>query len=1202
MLLIALLAALPLGGFARHVFLQLEELSELNLRSLSKASTDIAELVENAKTVVSSLDEKPAFACELDDQQRFLKLFDSPFDCESGKRPPDERKDWVERSDSPSGWFVASKDNKSTFEIQLDEILSALPAGDQIDLLLIVQDKEAGTDETEEKGQVVASYKRSTGFDVAINNLSALRDPTGSPIKDLNLSATIVEDVMLSGMSLDFICQPVRSITDINAGQQIAVCGLLDSSREMGKALTVTPLIVVVLLAVVIFGVLCWPMLKVVLMSDRERFKFSDLYFVLFGAWGAVMIVVILALAFQTHLELTSKIEDSNELIADEVNERLLRELEGLSTQLHTFDGVAESLEGCTELHAKSPGWRPTFESDFEMVFWVNPDQSGQQVKKATTMRTTTPLVKLANREYFKHARDDKLWKVGNRHWYVENVRSKTTTAVRTLLSARSSQCVTYSVENVTRDEDNRLDCFAPGYDLNLCESSADNYAVIAVQARLISVAEPVLSPGVGFAVIDDSGRAIFHSDPRRALKDNFFDELSDGMRLRATVLSHTEHHMGSNYLGRPHQFFVKPMAQLPWTIVVFSDNEPKRVVILEIVGHAILLAFIFLVINLVGTLVYLAWEGQEIPRWFWPTPCSGIFHAKWSFFLALVFILFVAGLSQFSLDFRLLLCLAVPASILVLILVTSRRAMYVRLRGIDQPVGRMRLSPRLWYVVASGLLWLNVAVVPAYVFYSNALTAAMAEFVKQENVVHGENLEARQCSMSEYYSEIPRDCEGKNQCECHRGNACRDDIYRSAIYDPDQALISPSPVTDDASSSIWKLFAKFKPIYSDSIGYRRYLYQQDHDPWNVNENGEITYRHPHPVCGEAEEIRSILPITGSDLKRLEIVLSLIGLLLFGFAWLRFVANKLYFYEIEECGPLGLDDVMERDSQVLAFIASDNDRERLSSSDGSDLTVHKIQGPIDGNKRAELQSLVETHDRLLVLAEYDSLSFNSQAPEGMVVKWFARGEANNSPYGGLVGGDHWRRHLNGAIDGDWINHELATSSDLFSPKRSQLVRTILTDRTTKREALLQLSEAMHDYYQTLWQQCSQEERFVLVQLIEEAVVNPKQANVVRTLMRRGIIRRDPALRTMNESFAQWVADTHAPENLEKWEESSDGANWSQLRWVFVSVLILIFAFLWFTQRHVVESGLAFLSIAGIAIPSLLKLASTIRVLGGQADN
>ncbi len=1194
MLLIALLAALPLGGFARHVFLQLEELRELNLRSLGKASDDIAELMRNAETVVSSLDDKPAFACELDDQQRFLKLFDSPYNCDT--RPPKRVEAWVKKEKFPSGFHFTS--NESTFEIQLDEILAVLPASDQIDLLLIIKDQT----------QVVASYRQRSDLEFSINNLDALRNPSGETLADLNLNATIARKVVLSGMTFDFLCQPLRIRSGTYTDQELAVCGLVDSSGETSKALTVTPLIVVVLLAVVIFGVLCWPMLKVVLMSDHERFKFSDLYFVLFGAWGAVMIVVILALAFQTHLELTRKIEISNERIADEVSERLLRELEGLSTQLQTLDGVVEPLKECTELYAESPGWHPTVESDFEMVFWVNPDASGQQVKKATTMRTTTPLVKLANREYFKHARDDRLWKVGKRHWYVENVRSKTTTAVKTLLSARSSQCVEYTAINDNPAPEEQSDCLKKGYDLNPCPSNADNHAVIAVQARLISVAEPVLSPGVGFAVIDDSGRAIFHSDPRRVLKDNFFDELSDGMRLRAAVLSHTEHHMGSNYLGRPHQFFVRPMGELPWSVIVFSDNEPTRVVILEIVGHAILLAFIFLVINLVGTLVYLAWEGQEIPRWFWPTPCSGRFHTKWSFFLVLVFILFIVGLSRFSADIRLLLCLIVPASILILILIASRRAMYVRLRGSDQPVERTKISPRLWYVVASGLLWLNVAVVPAYVFYSNALTAAVTEFVKQENIIHGENLEARQCSMSAYYSRIPRDCEGMNLCKCRRGNACRDDIYRSAIYDPDQELSGTVPLSVDEPSILWRWFAEFKPIYSESIGYRRYLYHQEDDDhqevnlWNINEDNELTYRHPHHVCADEIEFASTVPIVNPRVSGLAVVLSGIVFLIFGFAWLRYVANKLYFYEIGECGPLGLDDVMERDSQVLAFIASDADRERLSTSDGSDLTIHKIQGPIDSNKCAELQSLLDAHERLLVLAEYDSRSINCQAPEGMVVKWFARSEANESPYGGLVGGDHWRRHLNRAIDGDWVDHELATSSDLFSPKRSQLIREILTGSNTKREALLRLSEAMHDYYRTLWQQCSQEERFVLVQLIEEAVVNPKQANVVRALMRRGIIRRDPALRTMNESFAQWIADTHTPENLETWEASSDGVNWSQLRWVFVSVLILIFAFLWFTQRHVVESGLAFLSVAGIAIPSLLKLASTVRALGGQADN
>ena len=449
MLLIALLAALPLGGFARHVFLQLEELRELNLRSLGKASNDIAELVRNAEAVVSSLDDKPAFACELDDQQRFLKLFDSPYNCDT--RPPTKGEVRVKQEKLSSGFYFTS--NENTFEIQLDEILAVLPASDQIDLLLIIKDKT----------QVVASYRQRSDLEFSINDLDALRDPSGEALTDLNLNATIARKVVLSGMNFDFLCQPLRIGSGFYTDQKLAVCGLVDSSGERSKALTVTPLIVVVLLAVVIFGVLCWPMLKVVLMSDRERFKFSDLYFVLFGAWGAVMIVVILALAFQTHLELTSKIEDSNEMIASAVSERLSQELEGLYFQLVTLDAQVESLEGCTELYEESPGWHPTVKSDFEMVFWVNPDESGQQVKKATTMRTTTPLVKLTNREYFKHARDDRLWKVGDYRWYVENVRSKTTTAVRTLLSARSSQCVEYTAINDNPASDEPSDCLKKG-------------------------------------------------------------------------------------------------------------------------------------------------------------------------------------------------------------------------------------------------------------------------------------------------------------------------------------------------------------------------------------------------------------------------------------------------------------------------------------------------------------------------------------------------------------------------------------------------------------------------------------------------------------------------------------------------------------------------------------------------------------------
>jgi hypothetical protein len=1225
-----MLAALPIGGFARHVYVQLEELRELNLRSLGKAAEDIAELMLNAETVVSSLEDEQAFACELDARQLFLKLMDSADYCDtkrlqkaanSNEDKPGSEQDSTSKQISVSSnsllasakkpacadesncvekpsieqkpAFFSFSSNQYKFEVQLNEMLAILPAGDEIDLLLIVENDL----------NVVASFKQRTDLGISINSLDALRNPAGDSLKDLKLSATLVERIVLSGMSFDLLCQPIRIGSGTYANHQLAVCGLVDSSRLKSQALTVTPLLVVVLLVVVIFGVLCWPLLKVVLMSNRERFKFSDLYFLLFGAWGAVMIAVILVLGFQTHLDLSNKIETSNRKIADDINDRLSQELWGLYGQLLSLDNQVTGPSQCAELHKAEPHWQPTVMSDFEMVFWVYPDETGQQFRKATALRKNTPLVKLANREYFKRARDDKLWRVGEHEyrWYVENVRSKTTTAVRTMLSTVSSHCVVYSTEEDTNSESGSEACSAPNYELVKCEEEASKRAVVAVQARLISVADPVLSPGVGFAVIDDNGYAIFHSDHRRVLKDNFFDEMSNGNRLRAAVLARTGLDMESSYLGRPHQIYVRPVGELPWSIVVFSDNEPKRAVILEVVAHAVLLAFIFLVINLVGTLLYLSWAGQELPRWFWPTPGSTSFHARWSLGLAVTFILFVGSLAFVNADIALILCIAVPALILVAILITSRRRPYAQIRSAKKTGRRAKISARSWYVVASGLLWLNVAVVPAHVFYLNALASAMMEFVKQENVIYGADLEARQCSMADYYSRIPKACEKGKECDCRRDKACRNDIYRSALYDSNQELFGESSSGPDKGSFAWRWFARFKPVYSESIVYRRYLSHQDGGPWSVNADGELTYQHPHPACAKTKDITSIIPNVGASLSDVAVILSGITLFILGLAWLRHVANKLYLYEIEQRSSLGHNDVMGRDSHVVAFIASKDDRERLKKVNESRLFVYELEGPINNASFKLLQSLKDDNDQLLVLSNFDSRSLNCRVPHGMVIKWFAQGEEIEGLSTETIGGDFWRRHLNRPIDEAWVYDELASSIGLLKPEVSVMLDQARSVGMTKREALLLLSETMHDYYKTLWQQCSKEERLVLVQLIEEAVVNPKQAHIVRSLLRRGLIKRDPGLRTMNDSFARWIADTYSPEDIGTWEESADGATWSQLRWVFVSVLVLIFAFLWFTQRHVVESGLTFLSVAGIAIPSLLKLASSIKVLGGQAD-
>ena len=49
-----------------------------------------------------------------------------------------------------------------------------------------------------------------------------------------------------------------------------------------------------------------------------------------------------------------------------------------------------------------------------------------------------------------------------------------------------------------------------------------------------------MLPPGFEFAVIDHTGKVLFHSDRQRNVSENFFEETDDNRRLRAQVAAHS--------------------------------------------------------------------------------------------------------------------------------------------------------------------------------------------------------------------------------------------------------------------------------------------------------------------------------------------------------------------------------------------------------------------------------------------------------------------------------------------------------------------------------------------------------------------------------------------------------------------------------------------------------------------------------------
>ena len=91
----------------------------------------------------------------------------------------------------------------------------------------------------------------------------------------------------------------------------------------------------------------------------------------------------------------------------------------------------------------------------------------------------------------------------------------------------------------------------------------------------LLCLIHPILSPDYGFAVIDESGAVLFHSDAAKNGRENFFDESLDSRDLRAAVSVRQESMLSVIYEGREHRLCVRPFAtiqQCPWSLIVFAS------------------------------------------------------------------------------------------------------------------------------------------------------------------------------------------------------------------------------------------------------------------------------------------------------------------------------------------------------------------------------------------------------------------------------------------------------------------------------------------------------------------------------------------------------------------------------------------------------------------------------------------------------
>ncbi|HXO42656.1 MAG TPA: hypothetical protein VN999_14480, partial [Thermoanaerobaculia bacterium] len=148
----------------------------------------------------------------------------------------------------------------------------------------------------------------------------------------------------------------------------------------------------------------------------------------------------------------------------------------------------------------------------------------------------------------------------------------------------------------------------------------------------------------------------------------------------------------------------------------------------------------------------------------------------------------------------------------------------------------------------------------------------------------------------------------------------------------------------------------------------------------------------------------------------------------------------------------------------------------------------------------------------------------------------------------------------------------------------------------RRQLLEELGERAELYYRSLWASCGDDEKLVLGHLAEDVLANLHDRKWVRRLMARGLIRREPVCRLMNETFRRFVLSPACRREVLDLEQHTGPSPWERFRRPFFVTVAAAVVFFLATQKQLLDSTLA---IAGAATAALPAVGKVLELMSGR---
>ncbi len=382
---------------------------------------------------------------------------------------------------------------------------------------------------------------------------------------------------------------------------ELLVCALAPRSAFRSRAFAIPAPVFTIAAGVLLLLACCWPFIRIVKLPALTPLTAPD---VVMAVLAALVGGAILALAISDTriFHRLSDIEDQRlAAYARKVRADFIRDLLRVSYLAESLREVAPARDdrsawsrfmigpGGHRAWEKGPVWRYPY---FRRALWI--DRDGR-VAVMDASETAPPPADFSDRRLFHDLREER-WLV------VEDKVSET---------AAPSRTHRYVME-VVRMRGSHLTLLAIPP-----RNATEPY--FAVAAPFIHFVDPVVPPGFRFAVIDEQGRVLFHSDRERSLTENFFRETEDDRHLRSAFFARRDQQVNGRYWGDDHQMFVAPIPGSPWAVVAMRDETLLRSVNTEMMAITAVLLTLYALICALGFAVLAVVRPKYRAPWLWP-------------------------------------------------------------------------------------------------------------------------------------------------------------------------------------------------------------------------------------------------------------------------------------------------------------------------------------------------------------------------------------------------------------------------------------------------------------------------------------------------------------------------------------------------------------------------------------------------------